>query len=216
MKHGVTARFGDLPGGFRPGESGADNVYGGRQSLFSLETRYPVRTMRLWIGVLLLAMASGCGSRSGEDEESEDYVEFHVRSSAPDKYDAEYTAGGGARFQIELGGNGQGAFVASPNSKPATLIADLCRVLEAVNCPAPASQRDQRLAFHYTELARAASREDQAESGDWRYLRVFFGEDEDSEIEFLLKLGAKDGIGEFRLGNSDSGDAVMRRLVRVL
>ena len=172
--------------------------------------------MRVCLAVLLLA-ACACGPPPDEDDDSGEYVEFRVRAAAADRYDGEYTAGGEtARFQIELGGQGQGAFIGAANSHPKTFVMELCRLLEAVSCPAVPEKRETRLAFNYTELAHAASRDDTKLAGSWRYVRIFFGEDEDSEIELLVKLSAKDGLGEFRERNADAGDALMRRLAKVL
>ena len=172
--------------------------------------------MRVCLAVLLLA-AYGCGPPPDEDADSGEYLEFRLRAAGADRYDAEYTAGGEtARFQIELRGQGQGAFVGAANSHPKTFVMELCRLLEAVACPAVPEKREARLAFNYTELVHAATRDDTKQPGSWRYLRVYFGEDEDSEIELLVKLSAKDGLGEFRQRNADAGDALMRRLAKVL
>lgn len=152
-----------------------------------------------------------------------DFVEFHLRGASllAERYEGEYTANGAtARFQIEFskpeGGIGQGMFVANNESKPQSLVEALCLMLETPSCPPIPSKRDPELRFQYTMRSREVRRDDPDEPGTWSYVHLSFDDDEEGDTEVVMKLSLKEGLGEFRMANPDSGWAVMRRLVRVL
>ena len=152
-----------------------------------------------------------------------DFVEFHLRGASlmAERYEGEYTANGAtARFQIEFtrpeAGIGQGKFIANNESKSQSLVEALCLVLEPPSCPPIPPARDPELRFQYTMRSRDAGRDDPDQPGTWSYVQLSFDDDKDGDTEVVMKLSLKEGLGEFRMANPDSGWAVMRRLVRVL
>jgi len=128
-------------------------------------------------------------------------------------------------FDMEFG---KGAFLSVPGSASTTLIANLCRILEAVPCPAVPPQRVSRLEFEVAILGRNLSRGKPASGdqvaggfadsprGNWTTMKLFLGSDGEEQGEVYLNINAKAGVGEFSLKDSGYGVAVMKQLVQVL